>query len=85
MVDHSRPRVWTEAGLAAASAFLCVLTLTWPDWIEAVFGVRPDGGSGALEWVIAVGLLGLTCLFAALVGSYYWRSERRPIGGLTRN
>jgi hypothetical protein len=53
-----------EFALAIASGFLFVLTLLTREWIEIVFGVEPDGGSGALEWAItfafllaAVGLL----------------------------
>ncbi len=42
--------------LAMVGAALAVLTLAWPDWIEA-FGIEPDGGNGSLEWIIAVGFL----------------------------
>ena len=38
-------------------AALSVLTLVWPEWIEEIFGVEPDGGNGSLEWIIALGFL----------------------------
>jgi len=55
LIAHRRPRrrFWFEAGLGALSAFLFVLTLFVPDWIEAVFRVDPDQHSGSLEWGVA--------------------------------
>jgi hypothetical protein len=52
-------------GLAAA------LTVVVPDWIEAVFHVDPDGGIGALEWVIVAGLGAL-----AMVAGWLARRDR---------
>jgi len=49
-----------SSALAAVSGVLFVLTLLRPAWIEAIFGVDPDGGSGALEWAIVGGLLFIT-------------------------
>jgi hypothetical protein len=39
---------WIKVAVAA----LLVVTAVWHDWIEVVFGVDPDGGSGLLEWAI---------------------------------
>lgn len=46
-----------EFTLAIVSAFLFVLTLITREWIEIVFGVEPDAGSGALEWAITLAVL----------------------------
>ena len=54
-------------GLAAA------ITAIMPDWIEAVFHVDPDGGSGSLEWLIVLALALATVTLTALA----WRERRR--------
>jgi hypothetical protein len=41
------------------TAALALLTVIVPNWIEAVFGVDPDGGNGVVEW-------GITAAFAIL-------------------
>jgi hypothetical protein len=67
MSPHHRRRYWLELALAAATAFLAVLTLITAEWIEAIFGIDPDGGSGALEKgiVVAFALASLTCAWLA--------------------
>lgn len=47
-------QVLVNVVLAVACAALVALTIAVPDWIEAVFGVDPDAGSGALEWLICI-------------------------------
>ena len=42
-----RKRFWIEAALAVAGLALAVLTMAWPEWIEEIFGIEPDGGNGA--------------------------------------
>lgn len=59
-----RRRFWVEAALATATAILTVVTLISREWIEIVFGVEPDGGSGLVEWAIVVGLAAATLLFS---------------------
>lgn len=49
-----------------------VLSLAWPDWIEALFGVNPDHGSGATEWLV-VGIF----LLVSVTGSFAARTEWR--------
>jgi hypothetical protein len=51
---------WVRLALAGVSAALLVATIAWPDWIELVFRVDPDHGSGWLEWAIVVVAFGLT-------------------------
>lgn len=36
-----------------------ILTAIVPSWIETVFNIDPDGGDGALEWLIVAALVGL--------------------------
>src|ERR1051326_2440338 len=52
-----RRQVAIDLILATVSGALFVLTLTVPDWIEAVFGIDPDGGNGALEFLLAATFL----------------------------
>jgi hypothetical protein len=37
-------RTRIETVLAAAFAILALVTVKWPTWIEAIFGVDPDAG-----------------------------------------
>ncbi len=43
-------------GLGVGALAAAVLTIAWPDWIEQVFHVDPDGGSGTLEAFVVVTL-----------------------------
>jgi hypothetical protein len=71
-----RNRFWVEAGAAIASGFLAVVTAIWPDWIERVFGIEPDQGSGALEWLIVALVLAISVGFA-LAARVEWRRAPR--------
>jgi hypothetical protein len=63
-VDHKmRARFWAEAGLAALTGALFVLTLLWHDWLEA-FGFDPDNHNGTVEWLIVVALFVLCVVFS---------------------
>ena len=66
----SRRRFWIATVLAALAALLGVLTLVWQTWIEGASGLEPDGGSGALEWLVVAG-----CGLASLVASGVARRE----------
>jgi hypothetical protein len=61
-----RTRFWVEMVCAVAGAALFVLTLVTREWIELLFRVDPDGGSGTLELAIALGLLSVSTISAAL-------------------
>lgn len=67
-----RIRFWLEACLGVLSAALLLLTLLVPDWIEAVFGIEPDEGTGSLEWAI-VGALLVATVAASALARLEWR------------
>ena len=55
-----------KVALAVASGFLALLTLVENEWIEVVFHVDPDRGSGALEWLVVAAFFAATILFSLL-------------------
>ena len=72
-MSESRYRLLARlSGITAAlSGLLTIITIINTMWIESIFeGAEPDGGSGELEWLIAVGfgvvavVAGLVCLWA---------------------
>ena len=65
-------RARLEFALAGVFAVLAILTALVPAWIEAVFKVDPDGGSGAIEWLI-VAAFGALAMAAALLGRRHYR------------
>jgi len=68
-----RPR--SETALAILSGALAVITTIWPRWIEALFGVDPDGGDGSVEWWL-VALLALVAVGSALLARRDYRRVR---------
>jgi len=64
-----RNRFWVETVLGSAAAILAVVTVFTREWIEVLFGVDPDGGSGALEWAIVAVLAGSAIVFGLLARS----------------
>ena len=61
----TRMRCTLELACAVASGILAVLTLAVHDWIEVVFGVNPDGGSGLVEIAIVGTLFVMSAALAA--------------------
>lgn len=55
-----RRRFWMEILLGGSTGILAIVTLLWRDWIEIVFGVDPDRGSGSIEWLVVAVLLVIT-------------------------
>jgi hypothetical protein len=77
MSRRVRNRFWVEIALTLFTAGLFVLTLVEREWIELVFGVEPDRGSGSLEWAIVAVLLVVTILFAWLARAEWRRAPVR--------
>jgi apolipoprotein N-acyltransferase len=61
-----RRRFWVESTLAALFAFAAGLTLWQHSWMEVLFGVDPDRGSGSLELTITLALGAATLLLTTL-------------------
>jgi hypothetical protein len=78
---HMRARFWIEAGLAVVSALLLLTTLISREWIEVVFGVDPDHGSGSLEWVV-VGSVALVAVVFSVIARVEWRSTSHRLRDL---
>jgi hypothetical protein len=78
MKEIPKLRCWLEAGLALASGASLVAVLIVPRWLEAVFGVDPDHGSGAVEWAVPL-LLALVLAFSA---GFAWRDLTRLLTGV---
>ena len=68
-----RKRFWFEVIVGGTGLVLFIVTLISREWIEIVFGVDPDGGSGALELVISVALLGIAATSFVLARREYVR------------
>jgi hypothetical protein len=61
---EGRKRFAVELTASVASAALAAVTLVRRDWIETVFHVDPDAGSGLLEWLVVASLVAATIGFA---------------------
>lgn len=74
---EARMRFWVEAVLAALATGLFVLTLFSRDWIERIFHVEPDEGSGALEWLI-VAALAIVAIALIAAARSEWKRAHEP-------
>jgi hypothetical protein len=72
MRNGLRKRFYPESIMGLLTAVAFVVTLLNRSWIETVFQVDPDRGSGSLEWMIVGGLLVATVVLFSLAG-YEWR------------
>jgi hypothetical protein len=73
-----RPLFWIEALLSFGNSVLFVMTVAWKDWIEIVFNVDPDAGSGAVELAIVAVTLLLSMAFLAFARAEWRRASRQP-------
>jgi hypothetical protein len=72
-------RVRIECALAGLTAAMALLTIAWPEWIEAIFSVDPDGGNGALEWAF-VAASALASLTFSLLARADWAARAKVAG-----
>lgn len=72
-----RKLFWVEAGGASMTAVLTAVTLVTREWIEVLFHVDPDGGSGVVEWGVVLVTLSMTVVLTAMA-SYEWRRIAPP-------
>ena len=66
------PLFWIEVVAAMICALAVAFTLRSPEWIEELFHLDPDEGSGQLEWTIVV-VLCLIALALILAAGLEWR------------
>lgn len=55
-----------ECLLTIVSGVALLLAVVAPQWLEAVSGLEPDGGSGAVEWGLASALAVSTAMWFLL-------------------
>ncbi|MEA2780054.1 MAG: hypothetical protein QOK29_1598 [Rhodospirillaceae bacterium] len=72
MNRHLRARFWLEVAGASVSVVSLGMTLIWPSWIELVFHIDPDRGSGLLEWFIVVASLTVS-VCTSVMARHEWR------------
>ena len=79
MKQKLRLRFWLELLVAAVNVGLLVLTALWPQWIELVFRIDPDAGSGEFEWLIAAVTLAISIMCFVLARMEWRRNLPKPI------
>jgi hypothetical protein len=62
--------------LALCALIGLAVTLMWPQWVEGLTGLDPDGGSGAVEWVVVTVL----AVLASVFGARAWKVLRPTTG-----
>jgi hypothetical protein len=74
----SKPLVWAEAAVALLAGEVGILTITWPDWIEALIGWNPDRYNGSVEWLISLIALALAITMGVAAR---WQWHRLVVSG----
>ena len=69
------PGFWLKVVLGLMSTTLLALTLVAPDWIELLFGIAPDEGTGASEWGLSLSFVTVSIV---MFGSS-WRTWRKHV------
>ncbi|TFH13188.1 MAG: ABC transporter permease [Acidimicrobiales bacterium] len=73
MKRRLQARITIEAVLAIACLTLAIVTVVDREWIEGLTGADPDAGSGAIEWLVVIGL----GLASVILSRLAWRTGRR--------
>jgi hypothetical protein len=85
MRKRLRPAFWIESVMACLTAFLALLTLLTPDWIEVVFDIDPDSHSGSVEWGIVVVCCVATAICYALARREWLKSPLKVASARKEN
>ena len=64
--------------MALFAGILALITLLSREWIEVVFHVDPDGGSGSLEWLIVAVLAAAAIVLAVMASGVAKRRHGIP-------
>jgi hypothetical protein len=76
MMDKSKSMLfWAEAVTSLVCLALAVLSIAWPDWIEALTGLAPDQGDGSAEWGLVLAF-GAVAAVSAMLARLEWRRLR---------
>jgi tetrahydromethanopterin S-methyltransferase subunit E len=75
--SRASSRFWAETIGGSVTGLLLLLTLVWREWIEILFRVDPDNGSGALEVGIVIACAGAT-LVLGMLARREWRRSPLP-------
>jgi hypothetical protein len=73
MKRRLQARITIEAVLAIACFAVAIVTIVNREWIEELTGADPDAGSGAIEWLVVIGL-GLASIILSRLA---WRTAHR--------
>jgi hypothetical protein len=72
-----RPRFWLELAATVSAAFLAILTVALPTWVEIIFGFDPDEGRGWFEVGLTVAFAASAAVSSVLAGRE-WRQRLSP-------
>jgi hypothetical protein len=75
-------RIRLFAGIALVAAVLALLTFVWHDWVEIIFGIEPDQGSGWIEAGITLVAIAVAIIAGLAASSELVRTRRRAHLGL---
>ena len=75
-MENTGAKFWIAIAFAILGSTLLVLTMANPEWIEEVFKVEPDEGSGSLELAISIALLVIAVVSAWFAGFEFRRPAR---------